>query len=533
MQRHGNRKTGTEEVGIPMSQNPSNEFPMEPSNKKKPEPDDKEPSNGLSDEVSYDVEADIEYNSMDKTQLSDVNMAAHSSVSKHHGKWTLGDFQVSKRLGQGAMATVFKAWQTSFGRKVALKILHRHAAEQPKILERFYREARTLGRLDHPNIVQGYSVGEAEGEHYFAMEYVSGKSLQQWILNLGRLSVGDSLFITLECAKGLKYAHKQGLVHRDVKPDNILITRYGEVKLADLGMVKSNDEDLSLTQTGHAVGTPWYMPLEQARNAKNTDQRSDIYALGCVLFCMLTGQPPFVGDSIVEVIRAKEIGTIPHTRKYNDEVPEHLDLILCKMTAKLPEDRYQNCKELIRDLKFLSLANTYLTFIHGKTKRKKVKTPLAPSSTPLPSTQLSPEQSSLDPDMWYVRTRDEDGNVVQKKMTTEDITNQVEDETLSPDSKASRYPDSGFRSLAAYKEFSKLTVNLALKKGADTRAAQYRELYKKLHEEDNQPGEETNNHEVFEDRIDFIFHRVLPISGIILGGLLLLGIGYWLARMLG
>ena len=216
----------------------------------------------------------------------------------------LGGYQLQRKLGEGAMGSVYLAWQEEFQRQVAVKILFPHIANNPKLVERLYREGRAMGQLDHPNVVQAYAIGEDQGCHYVTMEYVDGQNMQGWIEKLGRIPVADAVHITIECAKGLSYAHRQGMVHRDVKPDNILVTRKGEVKIADLGMVKTFDEDMSLTQTGHAVGTPWYMPMEQAKNAKDTDGRCDIYALGCSLYAFLTGQPPFAGKTLVEVIHA-------------------------------------------------------------------------------------------------------------------------------------------------------------------------------------------------------------------------------------
>jgi len=208
---------------------------------------------------------------------------------------TLGDFRILQKVGEGAMGTVYKARQISFKRDVALKILFPHISKIPKLVERLNREAEVMGQLDHPNIVQAYVVDEVQGQHFVAMEYVRGDSLQKWLQRAHHLSVGDAIHITLACARALGYAHNLGVIHRDIKPDNILIARDGNVKVADLGMVKRMDEDLGLTQTGHAVGTPWYMPLEQARNAKDTDRRCDIYALGCMLYCLLTGAPPLPG----------------------------------------------------------------------------------------------------------------------------------------------------------------------------------------------------------------------------------------------
>jgi serine/threonine-protein kinase len=297
------------------------------------------------------------------TQLNADDTALPPPSPPEKNVTIIGDFHLLKTLGEGAMGKVYKAYQPAFKRHVALKILFEHVAKNPKLVERLYREGLVMGRLDHPNIVAAYGTGEDKGWHYIAMEYVDGEALQKWLNRVGSVAVGDALHVILACARALQYAHENGLVHRDVKPDNVLITREGLVKVADLGMVKTSDEDMALTQTGHAVGTPWYMPLEQARNAKNIDARSDIYALGCMLYCLLTGEPPFAGKTLVEVIQAKEIGTFPPARSVNNEVPERLDLIITKMTAKLPRYRYQSCAEVINDLEALNLASAELAFL--------------------------------------------------------------------------------------------------------------------------------------------------------------------------
>ncbi len=308
----------------------------------------------------------------DPNSLSKPEPGEASPSRSRRTRSQLGDYILLRSIGTGAMGEVFKARELSTQRNVALKVLFKHVATNPKFLERFYREARLAGLLDHPNLVRGFSVNEDHGWHYFAMEYISGQSLQKWLKKLGHLSLGDALHITMRCAQALQYAHEQALVHRDIKPDNILITRRGgETKLADLGMVKQLDADIDLTQTGHAVGTPWYMPMEQAKNAKNTDCRCDIYALGCVFYACLTGQPPFVGRTLVEVIEAKEKGTFPPARQFNREVPESVDRIIAKMTAKLPRFRYQDCTEIIADLEGLGLANAHLSFVPGAAKEIK------------------------------------------------------------------------------------------------------------------------------------------------------------------
>jgi serine/threonine-protein kinase len=382
----------------------------------------------------------------------------------------IGDFQVVRKLGKGAMAAVYKARQVSFQRDVALKILYKHVADTPKLLERFHREARIMGQLDHPNIVQGYGVGEHEGLHYFAMEYVDGENLSRWLERFGRLSVGDALHVIVACARALEYAHRLDLVHRDVKPDNVLITSAGVIKLADLGMVKLLDEDLSLTQTGHAVGTPWYMPLEQARNAKETDGRCDIYALGCMHYHLLTGRPPFPGPTIVDLIREKEVGTFPPARQVNPAVPERLDLVIAKMTAKHPRHRYQTCTELLKDLEAVGLATRTLSFL--------ATVPDATAAAPVEPTPLEPPAPPAD--LWYIRHKGSDGHVVERQLSTAEVLRRIEERKLGPTTRASRSADDGFRALATYREFEKVLLGKAAKRGADEQATRYRNLYKKI-----------------------------------------------------
>jgi serine/threonine-protein kinase len=395
----------------------------------------------------------------------------------------LDDFRLLQKIGEGAMGAVYRGRQISIDREVAVKVLFPHVARTRKLVERFYREARVSGRLDHPNIVQGYGVGEDKGWHYFAMEFVPGDSLQEWLDRVGKLSVGDALLVTLACARALQYAHDVGLVHRDIKPANILITRRGEVKVADLGMVKLLDEDMGLTKTGHGVGTPWYMPLEQARNAKETDGRCDIYALGCMLYCMLTGQPPFTQPTLVEVIQAKEIGTFPPARQANPEVPERLDLMIAKMAHKVARYRYARCAELIQDLERLGLANKQLSFLAPKPAARPqggMAAPKTPPSLPIPPPR--------DParDEWYVRFRGAEGRLLQRKMTTSRLRALIQSPEFDPETTASRSKDEGFRSLATYREFEGFILGRAAKSGVDEKTAKYRRLYKEIETADRQ-----------------------------------------------
>src|SRR5262245_2553100 len=343
-----------------------------------------------------------------------VSLPGPASPEAEQGA-VLGDFRLLQKLGEGAMGAVYRAYQISFERQVAVKILFKHIASNARLVQRLYREGLAMGQLDHPNIVAGYGVGEVEGWHYVALRFVDGESLAQWLARLGRLKVSDAVHIALVCARALHYAHEHGLIHRDIKPDNILVTRMGHLKIADLGMVKGVEEDMALTQTGHAVGTPWYMPLEQAKNSKDIDARSDVYALGCTLYCLLTGNPPFAGPTLLDVIGAKEQGTFPLARNVNPEVPERLDLIIAKMAAKHARYRYQSCADVIADLEALDLDGESLEFIRTPDSRSQLQK--RRTDVNLPTLGAKTGDTRID-DVWYLRCRSREGESVVRKVST-------------------------------------------------------------------------------------------------------------------
>jgi serine/threonine-protein kinase len=436
---------------------------------------------------------------------------------------SFGDFELVSKIGEGAMGAVYKARQLSFRRDVALKVLFPHIANNPKLVERLYREGRVMGQLDHSNIVQAFEVNEFQGWHYVAQEYVNGQSMQKWLAHLGRVSIGDALHIVLVCARALEYAHNLGFVHRDIKPDNILIDVSGIVKVADLGMVKVEEEN-ELTQTGHAVGTPWYMPLEQAKNAKDTDGRSDIYALGCMLYCFLTGMPPFAGKTLLEVIRAKDLGTFPPARQANPDVPERLDLIIIKMTSKQPKHRYQTCAELIKDLESLQLAHPRLEFLAHKS------VPIDVASTKAPSSHDDPRPVAVtDPNTWYVRVKDAEGNTEVHKLATAQVQSMLNEDLLPPNAKASHDREVGFRALATYKEFHGVALVKASKQSADQHAERYRSLYRKIEEEAEQREREKEIATVETHTPDWV-PLAIKIGAGAFGFLLLIWFISWLSR---
>jgi serine/threonine protein kinase len=275
---------------------------------------------------------------------------------------TLGDFQVVKKLGSGGMGAVYLAYQRSTQRPVALKLLSEELAKQASFVDRFRREAAVLATLQHVNIVTFIGAGEEKGIPFFAMELVEGFSAGLLVKVKGKQTVPDALFIVRQCAEALAYGHAYQIVHRDIKPENIMITRLGHIKIADLGLAKSLQQDLDITDTGVALGSPKYMAPEQSRNAKYADHRSDIYSLGGVLYYLLTGQAPFPGSTAMELLLAKERGRFASPRRLNTEVPKRLELIIDKMLAMEPRYRYANCAELIRNLDSLGLIPDHLGF---------------------------------------------------------------------------------------------------------------------------------------------------------------------------
>jgi serine/threonine protein kinase len=286
----------------------------------------------------------------------------------------LGDFRLVGKLGAGGMGTVYKAVQESKHRYVALKVLSQEVATKPGFVQRFDREIRAMAKLDHPNIVHLIRAGEDHGFVYLAMELLAGGSVGSWLEKLGQFSVADAALVARQAAVALLYAHEHGFVHRDVKPDNLLLAADGTVKLADLGLAKTAEDTLEgLTQTGVGIGTPLYAAPEQARDAKNVDARCDIYSLGCVFYRCLTGRPPFHADTLLGVIKAKEKGVYEAAHSVRKKVPKSLDKILAKMLAKTPDHRYTSLAEFLEELDFSETVGERLSFLDGSKSDRDTK----------------------------------------------------------------------------------------------------------------------------------------------------------------
>ncbi len=297
---------------------------------------------------------------------------------------TLGDFRILRKVGAGSSGAVYLAFQQSHGRHVALKILGKNMARRPAFVERFALEAAVLEDLDHPGIVRSYGVGEEHGFYYFAMEFVDGVDVAALLRGMGgKLTLGDALLIVLRCAEALGHAHESGVIHRDVKPENILLSRKGVVKITDLGLAKLIDEDLELTKSRVGMGTPDYVAPEQARDSKRVTQACDIYGLGGVLYRFLTGAVPFAGGDIPAQIEAKERGEFVPASERNRSVPRACDRILARMLAPDPARRYPSCTALAQDLERLGLAGSGLSFDLSQLGGQTATPAAAPAGPPL------------------------------------------------------------------------------------------------------------------------------------------------------
>jgi serine/threonine-protein kinase len=264
---------------------------------------------------------------------------------------TLGDFRVLRLLGHGGMGQVYLAEQVSLRRKVALKFLRPDLAANPTSLQRFKAEAEAVARATHPNILQVHWIGEAEGLHFMALEYVDGRNLGEYLEKKGPPGVLLALSIMRQVASALQRASELGLIHRDIKPENILLTRKGEVKVADFGLSQclAGDRRARLTQTGVTMGTPLYMSPEQVQGLP-VDARTDIYSFGVTCYHMLAGQPPFRGDNPFEVA-LRHVNDEPEPlASVRPDLPPELCAIVHKMMAREPGHRYQTGDDLIRDL---------------------------------------------------------------------------------------------------------------------------------------------------------------------------------------
>src|SRR6058998_3963748 len=258
-----------------------------------------------------------------------------------------GRYRIIRKLGAGGMANVYLAEDQELGRRVAIKILNERHANDEQFVERFRREAKNAAALSHPNIVSIFDRGQAEGTYYIAMEYLDGRTLKELLVRNGPTPVPIAIDYARQIVGALAFAHRNGIVHRDIKPHNIVVGSDGRLKVTDFGIARSGASQM--TEAGSIVGTAQYLSPEQARGAP-VDPRSDLYSLGIVLYEMLTGNVPFTGDTPVE-IAMKHLSQVPEPpSKLRSEVPHDLDAIVMRALAKDPDQRYSSAEEMDADL---------------------------------------------------------------------------------------------------------------------------------------------------------------------------------------
>jgi serine/threonine protein kinase len=344
----------------------------------------------------------------------------------------VGYYDLLEKIAEGGMGAIYKARHRETGQLVAIKIMPQHTANNQVLLKRFEQEFRAASRLNHPNIIRALDYGDTGSTPYLVMEFVDGESLGRKLERDGRLPEADAIRLIAQVAQGLHRAHKQGLIHRDVKPDNILLTSDGQAKLADLGLVKEIDADLNLTRTGRGLGTPHFMAPEQFRDAKNADVRCDIYSLGATLYMMVTGELPFRSTGPLDAWMKKIQNELVPPRKAEPSLSERVDWAIRRAMSANPEMRPATCREFVEDLT-------------GRSTRRVTGSDTGAGSQ----------------DLWYLKYQDEEGQTHVVKGTISAIRRSLKEGLLGDASNivAGRDKAGPFEPLRGHPEFRDLVVS--------------------------------------------------------------------------
>lgn len=347
---------------------------------------------------------------------------------------SVGNYDLLEKIAEGGMGAIYRGRHRDSGTIVAIKIMPTHMARNPVLLKRFEQEFRAASRLDHPNIVRALDYSDNGNMPYLVLEFVEGESLGQKLEREGRMTESESIRLIAQVAQGLHRAHKQNLVHRDVKPDNILVTPDSIAKLADLGLVKETEADLNLTRTGRGLGTPHFMAPEQFRNAKNADIRCDIYSLGATLYQMVTGELPFRSNGPLDAWMKKIQNELVPPRQIVPDLSERVDWAIRRAMSADPDKRPASCREFIEDL----------------TGRSTRRLPAVDSSTP-------------QQELWYLVYKDETGLPHTVKGTVSAVRRSLRDGLLGDASnvRAARSKAGPFEPLRGHPEFRDLVIEAA------------------------------------------------------------------------
>ncbi|MBP3958474.1 protein kinase [Gemmata sp. G18] len=350
----------------------------------------------------------------------------------------LGNYDIVSKIAEGGMGTVYKAKHRTTGEIVAVKVIAPATAKNPILLQRFEREFLAAKVLDHPNVVKAIEYSGALPHPFLVMEFVDGMSIGQRIERQGAYPEAEAVRLVAQVCDGLQRAHKQGLVHRDVKPDNILVNKEGVAKLTDMGLVKEVEGDLNLTRTGRGLGTPHFMAPEQFRNAKTVDVRGDIYSLGATLYAMVTGVVPFENASPLDCWMRKIRNEFRAPKDLKPAISDRVDWAIRRAMSAEPGQRPSSCREFLEDLT-------------GQSR-----------STPAAGGQPAQPQAPAV-DVWYLVYRDENDKAHTVKGSTDGIRNALRDNLLGDPSGVlvSRTKNGQFTPLSSVPEFRDLVVTPA------------------------------------------------------------------------
>ncbi len=395
----------------------------------------------------------------------------------------LDRFHLLRSIGQGGMGTVYLAYDSIEQRRVAIKFLADNLAKEKLNVDRFNREARIGASFDHQHIVRTLMYGrdQVSGRHAMVLEYVDGPSCSYLLDRDGKLSADDATLVIYHVAQALAHVHEHRVIHRDVKPDNILMSSDGLAKLSDFGLAKrrgGGPDDITSTTGG--LGTSWYMPFEQAKSAEFADERSDIFSLGATFYHLLTGVVPFPGNNHAEIVARKQADRFEPASRANKSLPPALDPILRKMMALDPRQRYASIKDLIKDIEQSHLLNGYRTTVAiGPEDRPALRSNQVALTHPdIPSAGVNVD-TPLDDSPWHLRFHDETGRTFTRLATTRQVLAGL-DAGLWPDGvEAARSERRQFRAVGEYPEFHASNAGIpqpAASTASNTRSKKYRRL---------------------------------------------------------
>jgi eukaryotic-like serine/threonine-protein kinase len=380
-----------------------------------------------------------------------VRLPPTGSANERPPLTSVGGRRLLRRLGAGGMSEVYLAYDPDLHTPVAVKVLPDELAKNATFVGRFRREAEVGKKIHHPNVVRCLEADQdpQTGRRYLVMEYVKGLSAQAMLDRDGSVPLADATQIVLDIARGLEELHHRGYVHRDVKPGNILVGEDGRAKLADLGVAKPLADAAELTSFDQGVGTPFYMPWEQAMNASLVDPRSDLFALGATFYHLITGRVPFPGEDLAEVSKLKDEGSFVPARQIDPSLPRAIDTILSKLLARMPKDRFQSAAQLADVLTASGLTD------EDSAGPPAAETALPPAATRLEFTAHKGKPRKPTAPLWIVQYQNE-GLWRRAKARAQDIVRMYEDGTLPEEFYIARAGQKTCRHFRSFPEFRHL-----------------------------------------------------------------------------